>query len=270
MKKKFISFSNKRSKPILVLFALTLLIIFGFQISDLKALSYFGKDGELYAEGLIEGTKSGKALVLPNATYVGIGTGSPSALLHLEQQSGELVLRLKNNAGRNWEINSKPTSGGNGIFSIVDRTANADRFVINASGNVGIGVTNPTSKLHVDGTIYTPGTVSAQKFSGTSIELGLSYAPILYASASNVVIGPQIESTSGMLSWAGITAWGTISTVGGTKNWSSCYDLTLTSGSCTQVYTLTCEQGYFLAGIRNDGGSNTCFKQIRCCSLGSF
>ncbi len=153
MKKKFTSFSNKSSKPILALFALTLLIIFGFQISDLKALSYFGEGGKLYAEGTIEGIKDNPALILPNATRVGIGTGSPTALLHLEQQSGELVLRLKNNAGRNWEINSKPTSGGNGLFSIIDRTSNADRFVINANGNVGIGTVSPSAKLYVSGTV---------------------------------------------------------------------------------------------------------------------
>ncbi len=155
MKKIISKLLNKNeSYPLFILSVLVLLlIIFGFQISDLKALSYFGEGGKLYAEGTIEGIKDNPALILPNATRVGIGTGSPTALLHLEQQSGELVLRLKNNAGRNWEINSKPTSGGNGLFSIIDRTSNADRFVINANGNVGIGTVSPSAKLYVSGTV---------------------------------------------------------------------------------------------------------------------
>lgn len=278
MKKKFISFSNKRSKPILVLFALTLLIIFGFQISDLKALSYFSKDGELYAEGLIEGTKSGKALVLPNATYVGIGTGSPSALLHLEQQSGELVLRLKNNTqqtGRNWEFNSKP----NGDLSIIDRTAIADRLLINSSGNVGIGTGSLPAKFQVGGGAY----ISGDTLMGGVLGVGgaIPSGNELFKVGSSNLSWLAVTSNSGIIargpfkvSTGGIEVTGNVSATGEARfnktPWGKCYNISVYGNStCKKDITLACQNGYFISTIVNEGGSNSCIKEIECCSLGT-
>ena len=56
--------------------------------------------------------------------------------------------------GRQYGINSE----NGGLFQIVDITAsNATRFVINGSGNIGIGTTNPTQKFHVNGTVKLEG-----------------------------------------------------------------------------------------------------------------
>ena len=70
---------------------------------------------------------------------VGIGTSTPSALLHLIQNTTNLNLYLQNTngSGKTWSLNSDNA----GKFNIHDTIAN--RITINSLGNVGIGTTNP-------------------------------------------------------------------------------------------------------------------------------
>ena len=72
---------------------------------------------------------------------VGIGTSSPSALLHLVQSTSNLNIYLQNTlgSGRTWAVNSDT----NGKFNIHDTTAN--RLTITSEGNVGIGTNSPTN-----------------------------------------------------------------------------------------------------------------------------
>ena len=71
---------------------------------------------------------------------VGIGTSSPSALLHLVQSASNLNLYLQNTlgSGKTWAVNSDT----NGNFNIHDTTAN--RLTITSGGSVGVGVTPKT------------------------------------------------------------------------------------------------------------------------------
>jgi hypothetical protein len=82
-----------------------------------------------------------------NPTGVGIGTTSPSALLHLASAGPSIVLEDTDN-NPDYEIKN-----GNGSFRIIDTTNSADRININSSGGVGIGTTNPSDVLHVVGDI---------------------------------------------------------------------------------------------------------------------
>ena len=82
---------------------------------------------------------------------VGIGTTSPSALLHLATSSGNgSAMRFESTStnGRTYGIGSNFATG-NGEFAIYDYTANAERMRITSSGNVGIGTTSPAEKLEV-------------------------------------------------------------------------------------------------------------------------
>ena len=96
---------------------------------------------------------------------VGIGTTSPGAKLEVSGQdsSGTIIvsgdggsngvrLNLKSTAasGRQWMLMSGGTShGGAGVFNIRDGTSGNNRLTIDSSGNVGIGTTSPSTKLHL-------------------------------------------------------------------------------------------------------------------------
>lgn len=81
---------------------------------------------------------------------VGIGTTSPTAKQEIYLKSGGgNAFRLNTNfsGGNPVDINPYITGVNNGGFEI--SIAGSQRFIINPIGNVGIGTTNPTSKLEL-------------------------------------------------------------------------------------------------------------------------
>jgi len=64
----------------------------------------------------------------------------------------EIGIKSTDATGRLWTLQSSAGSG-NASFQIIDRTANISRFLIGTNGNVGIGISSPTNKLHVNGGI---------------------------------------------------------------------------------------------------------------------
>jgi trimeric autotransporter adhesin len=104
-------------------------------------------------------TKTG-AFIYPTALtdFVGIGTATPTSQLHVFG-SGNMEIALENTGGNfktgykiktglnEWFIGQEAlaTSG----FRVTDVDAASVRFQIDQNGNVGIGTTNPTGKLHV-------------------------------------------------------------------------------------------------------------------------
>lgn len=115
-----------------------------------------------------------RSLTVSAATYlatasgvVGIGTTNPSATVGIvdgaNNANGQLRLSSAGSFGTRMTFVSTSTNGrtyqigsnfvdGNGEFAIYDATASVSRFLINASGNVGIGITNPTYKLEIQDT----------------------------------------------------------------------------------------------------------------------
>jgi hypothetical protein len=91
---------------------------------------------------------------------VGIGTSAPAEQVHLRSGASNGILvesigadttpafQLRNDA-REWQM--RVVGAAADQFDIRDATAGVSRLVIGANGNVGIGTTNPTARLHVNG-----------------------------------------------------------------------------------------------------------------------
>jgi hypothetical protein len=90
---------------------------------------------------------------------VGIGTGSPQSKLHVSGAGVDIRLTDTGVADATWRILPQ-IFGTTKLFRIFDNSNTADRFVINGTGNVGIGTTTPGSKLDVNGELRIGNTVN--------------------------------------------------------------------------------------------------------------
>jgi hypothetical protein len=90
-----------------------------------------------------------------NAGNVGIGTPSPDFALDIEAVSSGVQLqmgRTTTSAGSTWMgSDSNGFHLGVGAYGAGNSVADPNGFTVLTSGNVGIGETNPSSKLHVVG-----------------------------------------------------------------------------------------------------------------------
>ena len=96
---------------------------------------------------------------------VGIGTTGPGQKLEVaagniriagtDQTNARLQINNSGASGREYAIVSGIPNVGQVGLSFFDITANATRMVIDSTGNVGIGTTNPLFKLEVAGTAST-------------------------------------------------------------------------------------------------------------------
>jgi hypothetical protein len=89
-------------------------------------------------------------LVSPSFTGpVGIGTTSPGNLLELKNSGASSPGIRINNTTTFWQLGVGVNSANDSNFGIYSPTA-GNAFVINGSGQIGIGTTSPTSTLEVD------------------------------------------------------------------------------------------------------------------------
>jgi hypothetical protein len=124
-----------------------------------------GSDGILISNDHIKVETSGlERLRINGSGNVGIGTTSPIDLLHINSNTHDARMILDSAAGFDGELkffengSAKYTIGYDaGTSNFVIGTINVDtsqRLAITSAGNVGIGTTGPTSKLHVQGTSF--------------------------------------------------------------------------------------------------------------------
>ena len=109
---------------------------------------------------------AGKGLTVDTSTLkvdaannrVGIGTTSPATELHVQDSSGDCLIRVTSADGNGAFLDLGDASDPDGGRIVYDTgsnlafsTASNERMRINSSGRVGIGLTNPTSPLDITG-----------------------------------------------------------------------------------------------------------------------
>ena len=102
----------------------------------------------------IDDNATSTAITIDASENVGIGTSSPAAMLHLSAPNSAGIIRLENKfdtPDNVWEIVPSIAGVANTGFTIRDVTDNANRLVINGSGNVGIGTSSPSEALDLVG-----------------------------------------------------------------------------------------------------------------------
>ncbi|MFQ3576648.1 MAG: tail fiber domain-containing protein, partial [Cytophagales bacterium] len=120
-------------------------------------------------------------MTISSNKFVGIGTVTPSTNLHINSVSNLNTLFESANTAGTWAIFRNTSTGGQ-IFSIISSgsgngegagkllfmrnsaigtTSGNIMTLDHATSNVGIGCTNPTARLHVNGTIIATSTISA-------------------------------------------------------------------------------------------------------------
>ena len=121
----------------------------------------------------VQFTNTGTSLV--TSGYVGIGTNSPTAPLHIYNEHPDM-LYLENTgtlkSSIRLSVSDKPWEFGcrsNGAFYVYDNTNSAYRMLVSAGGNVGIGTISPSSKLHVAGDIHSTTGITVGASSDTTI-----------------------------------------------------------------------------------------------------
>ncbi|MCM2351478.1 MAG: hypothetical protein NDI69_15755 [Bacteriovoracaceae bacterium] len=116
---------------------------------------------------------------------IGIGTTQPNAKLEVSAGTDPVAIRLTETTGAhaNWELRSYNVAlaGADNQFSIwggIATGTQTDRLVIAPSGNVGIGVNAPTTKLEVSGT------VKATNFQGTLNGIKMGAGEFVFANGA--------------------------------------------------------------------------------------
>jgi len=116
----------------------------------------------------VDGTN---AMFINSSQQVGIGTASPSELLHVAgnfKLSDGADRSIKGPANANLVISNNASSSAHGIKFSTDGGTTTDVF-IQDGGSVGIGTTSPSQKLHIDGSARITGAIyDSNNAAGTS------------------------------------------------------------------------------------------------------
>ena len=161
-----------------------------------------GGDGQImalrYASNTIHSFNTNSFSVGTNATFAGnvtvgantVQNGTNPGLKIQSTNISQTVLGLHNTTSGNWEVavGGSANTIGAGKFYVYDNTAGDSRLVIDTSGNVGIGVNDPTEKLTIVGSSSSPAT------SGTGVNGILA---IESANGNSLYIGSYTASPFG-------------------------------------------------------------------------
>ena len=223
-------------------------------------------------DSLALSTGSSEAMRIDSSGNVGIGTDNPAAELHINDATGLSAIRLTGGASGadNFQIMQGVTGVTNAGFSIYDIDATATRFVIDSSGNVGIGTDSPSSKLNiVDSSSATNGIIVQNASTGTGARSNVR----LLSDAAQFDIYATGSNYSGVTGWADSGVLSTSSNAsGGVKVNAQAGGITLQTsttdrlkvnndGSITfnSAYTFPTADGTNGQVLQTDGSGNLSF-----------
>lgn len=218
--------------------------------------------------GLLQGKDFSN--VFASGGNVGIGTSNPIVEFHVKDAGGNFArvyMQSSNNAAK-WQISADGVSGGGGVsggFRIFDDLAGQARLVINASGNVGIGTSNPGAKLEVNGTVkVTDGSQGAGKVltsdgnglaSWQSLSGGGSFSNMSVFTANGNFAVPSGITKIMVEAWASGGGGGGGAGVGGSGGGGGGYGRQIFSVAPGQSYTVTVGPPGTAGSSGGNGGS---------------
>jgi hypothetical protein len=145
-------------------------------------------------------TNSTERARIDSSGRLGLGTSSPQQELHINDATGISRIRLTGGAvgADNFEIGQAIPGVSNSGFSIYDVDVTASRFVIDSSGNVGIGTTAPSVTLDVSGSIQSTTTTANAGIQASSNagNLSLNSRPDISAHTIDATINPLLIRTT--------------------------------------------------------------------------
>jgi hypothetical protein len=172
-----------------------------------------GSDGRIMFR-----TVNAERMRIHSTGRVSIGSTTASAnTLTLSGTGTELDMTNTSTNGRSYRIESDSA----GLFVIKDRDANADRIILNSSGNVGIGTTSPATKLDVNSGISsssasvisisqnTTGAIKQAAAFGVAIQNGgesTNASDLFISTASGGSLSERMRITSGGQIGVGVTS----------------------------------------------------------------
>ena len=239
--------------------------------------SRVGQNGTAMTFGVDGANGTTERMRIDSSGNVGIGTSSPDRKLSIytTDATGKIALFSNGNTNTNFNISSDPTSGG-GVINISNNAGSAaqplivqgngsERMRIDASGNVGIGTSSPSSKLDVNGVITGGnGTIKTviSYLSDAGVTGTLSNHPyVFYANnaermridaSGNVGIGTS--SPANKLDVVGIASARSDISTGN----SPLVAVNTNTGSNTTKYTSLLFQGYDTIGTNKNTGLVQC------------
>jgi hypothetical protein len=143
--------------------------------SSAAEFSIVDVENALFPFTIAGGAPNSSVYVASNGN-VGLGTATPSALLHLQNRSGNtntsMVVVTSSDSQTLARILESPSTGG--VFAVFDSGGNEDIRLsatgtswLASDGDVGIGTTSPSTQLHVRDT-GSRGKILAENASGTA------------------------------------------------------------------------------------------------------
>lgn len=171
----------------------------GFGSGSVSTLHLYSDNNESVT---ITGGKVGIGTTSPGYIMDAVGTGGPR--LRIFSQDGIFAgLLAKNNTHEYFigaQADYESASGINSGFHIYDNTVGAQRMVIDADGNMGIGNYAPVAKLDVAGTVKIADGTQSNGRVLTSDNNGLASWQKIGASAYGLVQGTIAYSSYGIVS----------------------------------------------------------------------